>query len=94
VLVIDGCFWPFIQPYNLKPDGRAAWKAIMMQAEGVHGIITRKWQAYAMVSTARYTGKGRMTYDQYADRHQRAHNELESLGEPVAETKKVSDFPA
>jgi len=66
----------------------------MMQAEGVHGIITCKAQAYAMVSTARYTGKGRMTYDQYAERHQRAHNELESLGEPVAETKKVSDFLA
>ena len=25
VLVIDGCVWPFIQPYNLKHDGRAAW---------------------------------------------------------------------
>ena len=66
----------------------------MMQVKGVHGIITRKAQAYAMVSRARYTGKGRMTYNQYAERHQRAHNELESLGEPVAETKKVSDFLA
>ena len=63
-------------------------------SEGRSAIATRKAKAYAMVTTAIFTGKGKFSFDQYVGRHQQAHNELLFLEEPVAETKKVTDFLA
>lgn len=47
-----------------------------------------------MIATSMFTGKGKFSFDQYVGRHQQAHNELLFLEEPVAETKKVTDFLA
>jgi hypothetical protein len=91
-LIVDGGAWPFIQTYNQSKNGRKAFMALKKQAEGQAATTTRKAKAYASIATARYTGKGKFTYDQYVARHQRAHNELLALGEEVAGTKKVSDF--
>ena len=92
--VMEGPGWPFVQPFNRKRDGRAAFKALKSQAEGRSAIATRKAKAYALVTTAIFTGKGKFSFDQYVGRHQQAHNELLFLEEPVAETKKVTDFLA
>jgi len=92
--VMEGPGWPFVQPFNRRRDGRAAFKALKSQAEGRSAIATRKAKAYAMVTTAIFTGKGKFSFDQYVGRHQQAHNELLFLEEPVAETKKVTDFLA
>jgi hypothetical protein len=92
--VMEGPGWPFVQPCNRKRDGRAAFKALKSQAEGRSAIATRKARAYAMVTTAVFTGKGKFSFDQYVGKHQQAHNELLFLEEPVAETKKVTDFLA
>jgi len=92
--VMEGPGWPFVQPLNRKRDGRAAFKALKSQAEGRSAIATRKAKAYAMVATALFTGKGKFSFDQYVGKHQQAHNELLFLEEPVAETKKVTDFLA
>lgn len=91
-LVVDGPGWPFIQAHNRTHNGRAAFLALKGQAEGQSAVTTRKAKAYAELATASYSGKARYTLDQYIARHQRAHIELESLGEPVAATKKVADF--
>ncbi|KAI2503960.1 Reverse transcriptase (RNA-dependent DNA polymerase) [Fragilaria crotonensis] len=49
---------------------------------GVHGDYRRlHWE-------------GKFSFDQYVGKHQQAHNELLFLEEPVAETKKVTDFLA
>lgn len=93
-LVMEGPGWPFVQPFNRKRDGRAAFKALKSQAEGRSAVATRKAKAYAMLATALFTGKGKFSFDQYVGRHQQAHNELLFLEEPVAETKKVTDFLA
>ena len=93
-LVMEGPGWPFVQPFNRKRDGRAAFKALKAQAEGRSAIATRKAKAYAMLTTAIFTGKGKFSFDQYVGRHQQAHNELLFMEEPVAETKKVTDFLA
>jgi L-rhamnose mutarotase len=45
-----------------------------------------------MIATARYTGKSRYSFDSYIARHQKAHNELFTLGEVLSESKKVQDF--
>ena len=93
-LVVNGSAWPFIQNFAKGggKNGRKAFLAIKSQAEGQAAQSTRKAKAYAMIATAKYTGKGRFTFDQYVARHQRAHNELLALNEEVAETKKVTDF--
>lgn len=94
-LIIKGPGWPFIQPFNRARDGRGAYMALKAQAEGRSAIATRKAQAYALIATAKYTGKSKAySIDQYVARHQKAHNELLELQEPVAEAKKVVDFLA
>ncbi len=92
--VMEGPGWPFVQPFNRRRDGCAAFKALKSQAEGRSAIATRKAKAYAMVTTALPTGKGKFSFDQYVGRHQQAHDELLFLEEPVAETKKVTNFLA
>ena len=47
-----------------------------------------------MIATSLFTGQGKFSFDQYARRHQQAHNELLFLEEPVTETKKATDFLA
>ncbi len=91
---MEGPGWPFVQPFSRRRDGRAVFKALKSQAEGRSAIAIRKTKAYAMVTTALFTGKGKFSFDQYVGRHQQAHNELLFLEEPVAKTKKVTDFLA
>jgi hypothetical protein len=93
-LIIEGPGWPFMQPLNRHRDGRGAFKALKAQAEGRSAVATRKAKAYAMIATANFTGKGHYSFDQYVAAHQKAHNELLDADEPVAETKKVTDFLA
>ena len=90
--IIDGPGWTYVKQYNRTKNFPAAFLALKAQAEGTAAKQTRKAKAYAEIATARYTGRSRYTFDQYVARHQRAHNELEELEEPVAETKKVADF--
>jgi hypothetical protein len=47
-----------------------------------------------MITTSLFTGKRKFSFDQYVGRHKQVHNELLFLDEPVAETKKVTDFLA
>ena len=67
--------------------------ALKTQAEGTSTKITRKNQAYASIANSAYHGpqKG-FTFSNYVTLHQAAHNELLDLEEPVAESKKVSNF--
>jgi hypothetical protein len=49
--------------------------------------------AYAKIAAARFSGqKCNFTFDNYVEKHQDGHNTLADLGEPVPETKKVTDF--
>ncbi|KAI2506604.1 hypothetical protein MHU86_7814 [Fragilaria crotonensis] len=61
---MEGQGWPFLQTFNKKRDGRAAFKALKSQAEGKSAIATRKAKAYNMLATATYTGKGKFSFDQ------------------------------
>ena len=40
-LVMEGPGWPFLQPFNRKHDGHAAFKALKAQAEGRSTVATR-----------------------------------------------------
>ena len=51
--------------------------------------------AYFSLSTCACAFKGsthHYSFQNYVTLHQKAHNELKGLGEPVSETKKVSEF--
>lgn len=47
-----------------------------------------------MGTSAIFSGKGKFSFNQYVGKHLQVHNEFLFLEEPVAETKKVTDFPA
>ncbi len=94
-LVIDGFGWSFIKQYDRRMDGRAAIQALRRQCEGKTSIKTQKNKAYSNIASAVYKRiRKQFTFAQYVAIHQAAHNELEDCGEPIPETKKVSDFLA
>ncbi len=91
----DGPAWSFMQAYNRNRDGRGAYLAVKAQAEGQAALMSRKAKAYASLAAARYTGRTKsFSFDSYIIKHQKAHNELFILKEPLTETKKVQDFLA
>jgi hypothetical protein len=87
-LVMEGPGWPFVQPFNRKRDGCAAFKALKALAEGRSVVATRKVKACAMIATPLFTGKGKFSFDQYVGRHKQVHNELLFLEEPVAQNQE------
>ncbi|KAL7561636.1 hypothetical protein ACA910_001502 [Epithemia clementina (nom. ined.)] len=92
-VIIDGPAWTFVKPTQQKNrNGREAYFVVKKQATGQAANTIRKKQAYAKITSAKYTGRGRFSLQQYILRHQQAHNTLSELGEAVAETKKVTDF--
>jgi hypothetical protein len=92
VLSIDGSCWNFIEQYKTTRNGRAAFLMLKKQAEGDYAQTAKKNQAYLLIEKAHFSGKGKFTLAQYTSVHQSAHNKLEACGEPVPETKKVSDY--
>ena len=94
-LVINGPGWAFVRQFDKRKDGRAAVLALKAQAEGESVKIMRKAAAYASIINAAFRGNRRgYTFANYVTIHQEAHNELLDLDEPVAESKKVTDFLA
>ena len=94
-LIYQSTSWTFALRFDEARDGRGAFLAVKSQAEGQSATITQRAAAYRMISDARFTGVGtRYTFDDYIAAHQKGHNELERLNEPVPETKKVTDFLA
>ena len=73
---------------------RCLTKALKALAEGRSSCCYQEGKAYAMIETSLFTGKWKFSFDQYMGRHKQVHNELLFLEEPVAETKKVTDFIA
>jgi uncharacterized membrane protein YgcG len=95
VLLINGPGWTFIMRFDRSRDGRAAIRAIRNQCEGDATNHLRKQRAYAAIASAVYNGeKKSYPFIKYVATHQDAHHELELLGEPVPETKKVMDLLA
>jgi hypothetical protein len=66
-----------------------------LQAEGHAAITTRKAEAYTSIEKALYPGhSAKYTFDMYVSAHLTGYNKLSLLGEPVSESKKVTDFLA
>jgi len=81
-----------MQPFNCAQDRCGTFLAIKAQAEGLAAITTCTAAAYEQIASAKFTGKGHYTFDQYIAHHKKAFNELETLRQPVPEDKKVGNF--
>ncbi|KAI2500933.1 hypothetical protein MHU86_13540 [Fragilaria crotonensis] len=80
---------------RMKCNDCAAFKSLKSQAAvGRSAIATQKAKAYSMVTSTIVTGKEKFSFDRYVGKHQQAHNDLLFMEEPVAHTKKVTDFLA
>jgi len=91
-MMINGPAWPFVQKFNKKRDGRAAYFAVKEQAEGQTATATRRAKQYAILASTIYNGRGNFTISKYVGIHTSCHNELFMTEEEVAETKKVTVF--
>jgi hypothetical protein len=90
--LLNGPAWTWIQDYDTKQDGRAAWKALQAHFEGIGGQIRMKTAAYASIKRAEYKGSKNFDFDLYKRIHMQAHADLKRNGEPIPEMKKVKDF--
>jgi hypothetical protein len=94
-LVINGEGWVHLLKFNNDCDGRKSWDELELQAEGPAAITTRKAKAYTSIEKASYSGhSAKFTFDMYVSAHLMSHNKLNLLGEPISESKKVTDFLA
>jgi hypothetical protein len=92
-LVVGGPGWVFIKMIEDTKDGRNAILTLKRQNEGENSVMIRKQKAYTALKNLAFTGpRKHWTFSQFVTGHQKAHNELEACGEPVPETKKVTDF--
>jgi hypothetical protein len=92
-LIYNSSFWQFAMAFDNARDGRGAFLAVKAQAEGQSAVITQRAAAYKMIKDAKFLSvNSRYTFDQYIADHQKGHNELLRLLEPVPETKKVNEF--
>ncbi|MGH3053398.1 MAG: hypothetical protein ACRDL7_00285 [Gaiellaceae bacterium] len=92
-LVLEGPGWNWIIHLDRSRDGRKAWQALRSHYEGDSNVNRNKDEAYASITRATYQGERKnFTFETYTNIHQRAHQDLQRLGEPVPEMKKVRDF--
>jgi len=92
-LLLAGPLFTYVRKFDATSNGRKAVLALKLQMDGETSLVTRKTRAYNDIATAAYRGeRSGWTFAQYVAKHQTAHNELEQCEEPVAETKKVTDF--
>ena len=52
----------------------------------------QKETAYNQLATAKHNWQAHFSFQDYVHCHQKAHNILADLDEPIAESKKVTDF--
>ena len=73
-------------------DRCEAYLSVQHQTTGTAANTLQKKIAYNQIETTKYNGCGHFTFQAYVHCHQKAHNTLADLEEPVPETKKVTDF--
>jgi hypothetical protein len=92
-LTLNGPAWSWISAYQCTRNGRAAWRALITYYEGDAMQMHSKQQCYDAITKANYQGPRRnFDFSSYVAIHQQAYQDLECLGEPVPEYKKVRDF--
>ena len=90
--LVDGPAWAYAKAHVRASDRCEAYLSVQCQATGTAPNALKKKLAYNQILTAKYNGHGCFTFEAYVYCHQKPHNILADLEEPVPETKKVTDF--
>ena len=90
-LVVDGPMWTHVRAWDKTYLGHDAWLALVSQMEGSLAVMLQRNMAYAALRMLRYTGQAKFPFEEFVRHHKEAHVILMDEGEPVPETKKVTD---
>ena len=91
-LIVDHPAQEYAKAHSKAKDGCQAILSIQDQATGTAANTLQKKQVYNQLSTAQYNGHGHFIFQAYVPHNQKAHNILADLDEPIATTKKITDF--
>jgi hypothetical protein len=92
-LTLQGTAYPYIGGFARTRDGRAAIQTLIGRYEGTAAMSRTKQAAYDEIHNAVYTGEKRnFTFENYIDKHAKAHQTLFEAGVEIREDKKVDDF--
>jgi hypothetical protein len=92
-LTLNGPAWSWINMYKNTRDGRNAWKSLINYYKGDSAKTRGKQECYDAISKASYLDpRQNFDFSTYVAIHQQAHQDLQRLGKPVPENKKVRDF--
>lgn len=92
-LTLKGPAYTYISQYEKTRNGREALKSLVAHYKGSSQMSKTKQGAYDEINNATYSGEKRnYTFENYVNRHTKAHQTLEEYNEPVPESKKVDDF--
>ena len=91
---VEGPCYTYVTPFDDAKDGRKAYKALLLQAEGPAAQTARVKGAFDDMRALHFNGKSRFTFEEYVRKHQACHNALdrEDSGEVISESKKIHDF--
>eukprot|EP00957_Ditylum_brightwellii_P124465 9485660-Ditylum_brightwellii.AAC.1 len=88
-LVLDSQVYSFLHPFEATHDGHGALKALDKHFQGDTRIDRIKYEAYAAIMIATYTGETwNWGYKDYMTFHADNHQILFEAGEPIPPQKK------
>ncbi|MGH3053812.1 MAG: hypothetical protein ACRDL7_02410, partial [Gaiellaceae bacterium] len=92
-LVLEGPGWNWIMHLDRARNGRLAWHSLVSHYEGDVVMSRVKAEAYASLSSAQYHGERKnFSFETFTNIHQKAHQDLLRLGDPISEDRKVHEF--
>jgi hypothetical protein len=92
-LTLKGPAYTYKSKYESTRNGREVIRSLVAHYEGSSQMSKTKQTAYDEINNATYTGEQcNYTFENYINRHIKAHQTPEEYDEPVSESKKVNDF--
>ena len=81
-----------VQSNQARTNGIKTWKEIIDNVQGANYSSDLKRSADRIISTAFFDPDKMFSFEQYFDKHVRAHSIFAEAGAPLAEWKKIEDF--
>lgn len=92
-LVYGTAAWNYVKSYDNTKNGRTAFRVLERRGEGEAALDARRTKAEKIITSAVYNGKSkRFTVGSYTNLLQGAFTEMEEVGEPLSERRKVDTY--
>jgi len=83
--------WSYVKSYDRTKNRWTAWRVLAACGKGEAAMDARQTKAEHIIATARYTGKSKQfTVGDYINLFQSAFVEMEEVGDPYTERRKVN----